>query len=354
MKPMKIQSVDYMKIYETEYNIKVKYYLMKFNKIPHSSTVNNLKINTSEFKRKITERFGFKIEQILDYQSLQSDTIFSDEKRSDYIFSNELIISMIDDPRKITIYYSENSENEKDEILKIISETLYVKPIEICFHMIVSSDDLFLRKMPIDEKSQYDMNLLYNDDLFNDLNKIDSFIKTDSTGLMLFHGIPGSGKTNFIKELIRRHPDQSFIYIPNKLFSAIDSINFVNFFIENKNSILIIEDAEALLIDREKGNFSISTLLNLTEGLLGEALKIRVICTFNCEISKIDKALTRKGRLKYIYEFKALNQVKANALFNILEFDFITDKDMPISDIFNFTHDNGFVKKEKASIGFLK
>lgn len=353
MELSKFNTADYLKIFENGENIALKCFFLRFEVVPHIVTV-NIKINFKEFHDKITNLFGDQIELITDEQKLYADSIFSTEKKSDYILKNNIIIVASSSANEINILYSDESIDDKNSILQLINESKYVKPMEVCFHMVVSSDNLLLRKMELDKKNKYDINLLYNNDLFEGLPKIDSFIQNDSTGLMLFHGIPGSGKTNFIKELIRRHPDQSFIYIPNKLFSAIDSIEFINFFIENKNSILIIEDAEALLVDREKGNFSISTLLNLTEGLLGEALKIKVICTFNCEISKIDKALTRKGRLKFIYEFKPLKKEKVNQLFRVLEIDQTSEIDLPISDIFHFTFNNGFIVESKKSIGFNK
>ena len=351
MEPINFNASDYIKIFETGENIALKYYLLRFEMVPHIVTI-NMKINRKEFHDKMTTMFGNQIELILDEQKLYAETIFSNDKQSDYILKNKIIVVTCSTGNEIIIYYSNESIDNKNSIIELINESKYVKPTEVCFHMIVSSDELYLRKMDLEDKSEYDMNLLYNNDLFDEFPKIENFIQNDATGLMLFHGIPGTGKTNFIKEIIRRYPNQSFIYIPNKLFGSIDSINFVNFFIENKNSILIIEDAEALLVDREKGNFSISTLLNLTEGLLGEALKIKVICTFNCEIGKIDKALTRKGRLKFLYEFKPLKKEKVNQLFKILEIEHNSENDLPISDIFHFTYNNGFIVQDKKSIGF--
>jgi hypothetical protein len=345
-----LKSTDLLKVFETGENIALKYYLMRFGIMPQICKI-HMKIDHKLFQEKMLSTFQDEIETTLDEQELDQETLLSEDKKCDYVLKNEVVVVSAS-PREVSIYYSEKSIAEKNAILQILNESKYIKPVEICFNMIVSADDLYLRKMGLDEKSDYDVNLLYNDDLFDELPKIDSFIKNDATGLMLLHGTPGTGKTNFIKELIRRHPEQSFIYIPNKLFAAIDSVNFVNFFIENKNSILIIEDAEALLVDREKGNFSISTLLNLTEGLLGEALKIKVICTFNCEIGKIDKALTRKGRLKFIYEFKPLKTVKVNELFKVLNVEHTSEKEMPISDIFHHCYNNGLIVEEKKTIGF--
>ena len=86
--------------------------------------------------------------------------------------------------------------------------------------------------------------------------------------------------------------------------------------VQMEDSILVVEDAEELISIRDGNRSSnISWLLNLTDGLLGEALKIKVICTFNTPLKNIDEALLRKGRLIARYEFKELNIEKS-----ILEF----------------------------------
>ena len=65
----------------------------------------------------------------------------------------------------------------------------------------------------------------------------------------------------------------------------------------------------------------VSALLNITDGLLSDWLNIQLICSFNSDISKIDSALMRKGRLIAKYEFKELEVEKANALSLKLRFN---------------------------------
>jgi hypothetical protein len=86
-------------------------------------------------------------------------------------------------------------------------------------------------------------------------------------------------------------------------------------------------------------NTLLKTLLNLSDGILGDGLGLKFICTFNAEISKIDKAILRRGRLKYKYEFKDLTMEKTKKLcekFGLPE----PSKPMPLCDIFN-NEDNG-------------
>src|SRR5690606_41754900 len=102
------------------------------------------------------------------------------------------------------------------------------------------------------------------------------------------------------------------------------------------NCILIIEDAEELVISRDnKQNSGLSFLLNLTDGLLRESLGIQIIATFNTDVRNIDKALLRKGRLSAIYEFKKLSVNRTNVLLEKLGKDVCVNTEMSLADIFN-------------------
>ena len=68
-----------------------------------------------------------------------------------------------------------------------------------------------------------------------------------------------------------------------------------------------MEDCEKALMNRDIGNPIIDTILNLTDGIIGETFKLKFLCTINCPESKIDKALLRKGRLSLKYQFKELS-----------------------------------------------
>lgn len=99
----------------------------------------------------------------------------------------------------------------------------------------------------------------------------------------------------------------------------LDNLSIAPFLMDNRNSVLVIEDAEELISSREEvRNSNLSMLLNLTDGLLGESVGIQIIVTFNTDVNNIDKALLRKGRLSIIYEFKLLALDRRNALLNKL------------------------------------
>jgi SpoVK/Ycf46/Vps4 family AAA+-type ATPase len=93
---------------------------------------------------------------------------------------------------------------------------------------------------------------------------------------------------------------------------------FLPFLMQHPNSILIIEDAENIVRDRQQESFlpnqAVANLLNLSDGLLGDAMHQQIICTFNCDVKGIDPALLRDGRLVIEHKFEKLSVENARRL----------------------------------------
>lgn len=133
----------------------------------------------------------------------------------------------------------------------------------------------------------------------------------------------------------------------------LDNLSMTPFLLDNRNSVLVIEDAEELITSRDEvRNSSLSMLLNLADGLLGKSLEIQIIATFNTDVKNIDKALLRKGRLSVIYEFKPLALDRTNDLLNKLGHSIEVSQPLSVADIFNFEISNNYEPKLQKAVGF--
>lgn len=185
----------------------------------------------------------------------------------------------------------------------------------------------------------------YNDDVpYNEMNEI---IRRDKAGLIMLYGKPGTGKTSLVKSLINDNRETNFIFVDTSVCESISDGLFLDFLQENKSAVIVFEDCEKLLRSRDDaGNESLGTILNLTDGIIAESMKIKFICTFNCDLNKVDEALLRKGRLSLKYEFKELSLEKTKAIYSEAK------APMTLADAHNANEKNDFSEKKVRKIGF--
>ncbi len=250
-----------------------------------------------------------------------------------------------------TNYMAINLLCKDDSVAERLCQYLvaYEEPINKCFNYITAYQGGF-GHTTFDLPSELKIPLLnYMEDF--PWIELKDFCESDTPGAFFLYGTPGCGKSMAIRKLIMECNTEFFV-LDSSILNNITSAAFVDYLTDEcANSVLILEDCETLLKSRDSSfNPFMSTILNLTDGLLGDGLKLKFICTFNTDINQIDSALLRKGRLKGKYEFKKLPKDKANKVCESLNLPLI-NKEATLAEIYN-QEENDFSKKTVKKIGF--
>lgn len=220
---------------------------------------------------------------------------------------------------------------------------------------LISKDSygLELKGMEI-KKTKLDLDLYYEDD-FKEVDKTiqSRLANKNDKGIVLLHGLPGTGKTTYLRYLIGRLKKRVLLVSPATTGELMNP-ELMDLLIDNPDSVLIIEDAENIIMDRKySGSSTVSNLLNISDGLLADFLNVQLICTFNSSLTMVDSALMRKGRLIAKYEFGKLGIEKANRLSAHFGFDAVIDRPMTIAEIAN-PHEREQQPERKEVIGFRR
>lgn len=224
------------------------------------------------------------------------------------------------------VYY--NPEASPESITDIFNKVQKVSEFiesdeDVFIEMIIQTNQgLKTQKVNFDVDCSDNLNIHYGKNFNTFHDKLIERIKSRDKGIAMFHGPPGTGKTHYIRRLL---PELSAagkrpILIPKHVLGALESPDFNHFMLSNfigEKIVFVIEDAESIITKRkEDGTRSelVSTLLNITDGLLNDIFSIQVILTFNTDLKSIDDALLRKGRLIAKYKFGNLAYDEASIL----------------------------------------
>jgi len=283
--------------------------------------------------------------QTIDNFSVSVQSLLREISKKDNVAATSNLMLYLPDVK--SPHYNPEIEKAVIEIVK--KYKLEKNTTTPCIGMICYDDgDFYMKTFYI--KKDYTIkngDLHYGEGFTNFHGQLVERFKTDPKGLVLLHGLPGTGKTFYIRSLIKDliGIGKYVIYLPPSMVEQMidpSMLNFISTVVmekaeEGKSCVLLLEDAEPLLVSRKTENRSggITNLLNVTDGLLNDMLNIQVIATFNTELSNIDEALLRPERLIARKEFKALKAEDAQLLADTLGIEKKITKSSTLAEIYS-------------------
>jgi ATPase family associated with various cellular activities (AAA) len=186
----------------------------------------------------------------------------------------------------------------------------------------------------------------YYPDMGDPAKFIEGYLESNSSVLLLA-GPPGTGKTTLLRHMISERNLTAHVIYDEKLMDK-DNI-FQTFLFEKDSDVLIIEDADTILMPRESdGNKLMARFLSISDGLIKLPNKKLIFTTNLSDFDKVDKALLRPGRCHAVVHTRPLNLAEAQAAAKVADVPVPTQKgEYTIAELFN----QGF-RPAQRNIGF--
>lgn len=326
-------------------------YLNCFNGLPSVNFINN--VDGEKAFAVFKEKYGHHIKHIHTYRWYKRKEKKFEFDKTVIIMNNNCLVEFDDDYCEMLHDGKQDAFiAEMSDMVKQFKERQRRQPLEI--NLIVRyGNRLDLKAMEI-KRTKLDTGLFYEDDFAATDELIRKRLNTKKDkGIVLLHGLPGTGKTTYLRYLVGKIKKRVLFLSPTV---AQDLMNpeFVELLIDNPDTVVIIEDAENIIMDRKFSNSSsVSNLLNISDGLLADFLNVQLICTFNNSLTMVDSALMRKGRLIAKYEFGKLSIAKAQRLSDHLGLKQVINRPMTIAEIAH-PHEAATMQPKTEVLGFRR
>lgn len=174
--------------------------------------------------------------------------------------------------------------------------------------------------------------------------------------LTVFSGPPGTGKTHMVRSLLKKGA-VDFVLIDPSSIDQLQGPQLLPVLLDHKNNVgkplvLVLEDGDKAIESRKKESSNVglvTSLLNLSDGILGSVVDIRILVTSNLPETSIDPAAMRDGRLsKHIVVGPLQRDTATGVLRRLLPGKNLQAKgSMTLAEVYKMARGAGWVPEEK-------
>lgn len=215
---------------------------------------------------------------------------------------------------------SEDFPAWRDAVLALTEEVGFDEKTGTTVYLLVGKGLGRYSLTPCGEETAKLVDSNYNPDVASALHAAaKEIIAPEPSGrLLLLDGPPGTGKTRAVRALIASMEDKvRVVIVPAHLMADLAGPDLIGVLIGASHpTVLVIEDADYALLDREERSAgdkqgatgALASILNLSDGIIGAQIDLRVIATTNASVAHLDAAVLRPGRLLNRIAFGPLNR----------------------------------------------
>lgn len=237
------------------------------------------------------------------------------------------------------------------------------KPDEPWFYMLRKDGNDFSMEKVANKSPTFDdesMQICYGTDSASWVDHFARETVAKSGGITILDGPPGTGKSTLIAELMRRlYQTHIFYVLPVGQHDCLSQPGMVSFWQRqnglhpNEVKVVVMEDAEKILFQRRSdNNESVSALLNIADGLMGQMLRVHVLCTLNHGMDQLDPAILRPGRLRSYRYVGFLSRENAGKLAAKHKLPFKPDPKRDQYTLAEVFHGKVYKPKVQKAMGF--
>lgn len=272
-------------------------------------------------------------------------TLVADKEDSGVFLSDTLAIEYTKKSWSIEITIYSNSPSRVNQIADMLSTALHT--IQSNIRWVYDTKYFESITVPLNDKNTpvEEMYPFLNGE---SLSEYYSRFNESQSNILILIGPPGTGKTTFIRGLIKHSNNSATLTYNNK--SLTDDSFFVDW-LKSDSMYLILEDSDTLLLPRAEGNDLMHRFLNLGDGLMSFDNKKIVFSTNLPHVADIDDALTRPGRCFDILKFDHLNRTEMERLCTRMRMPVPGGNSASLSELFENNKQSQTQKRQ--SFGFI-